>query len=273
MRHIRAEKEFFDRLYEKYNRREYVHPDPLEFLYRYEDVADREIVALVASSLAYGRVEQILKSVSRVLAHMPSPRHFVMASSPYSLQRTFSDFRHRFSTGQELAALLFGTGQIIKRYGSLQMCFLSGFQKGDHSLPALSAFAGRLLLASNLRRSSLIPSPAGGSAMKRLNLFLRWMVRHDDVDPGGWDGLPPSALIVPLDVHIHRIGLALGFTERRQADMRTAMEITATFKEICPQDPVKYDFALTRPGIWKIAGFDRAPVLTDKAAEEAKQHV
>ncbi|MBW2545477.1 MAG: TIGR02757 family protein, partial [Deltaproteobacteria bacterium] len=98
-----------------------------------------------------------------------------------------------------------------------------------------------------------VPLPAKGSACKRLNLFLRWMVRRDDVDPGGWDDIPPSKLVIPLDTHMHRICLAFGFTKRKQADMKTALEITDSFRAIVPDDPVRYDFALTRLGIRKDA--------------------
>ncbi len=95
----------------------------------------------------------------------------------------------------------------------------------------------------------LLCHPAAGSACKRLNLYLRWMVRRDDVDPGGWTGVSPARLVIPLDVHMHRIGRGLGLTQSRYANLRTALEITAAFRRIAPDDPVRYDFALTRLGI------------------------
>ena len=105
-------------------------------------------------------------------------------------------------------------------------------------------------------RAGLLPSPSAGSACKRLNLFLRWMVRQDNVDPGGWDSVSPAKLIIPLDTHMHRIGRRLGLTPRRQADLRTAIEITEGFRGICPSDPVRYDFALTRLGIRRDEGVE-----------------
>jgi uncharacterized protein (TIGR02757 family) len=96
----------------------------------------------------------------------------------------------------------------------------------------------------------LVPSPAAGSACKRLNLFLKWMVRSDAIDPGGWTGVSPRQLIVPLDIHMRRIGRRYGLTRRMTANMRMALEITAGFRRFCPDDPTRYDFALTRPGIW-----------------------
>lgn len=237
-----------ENLYRKYNRWEYVHPDPLEFLYEYKELKDREIAGLVASSLAYGRVGQILASVHSALRKMGnSPFDYVIHSSAASADSDFAGFRHRFSTGAELSRMLLGAKKIILEYGSLQNCFSSGMRKKDETiLPALLSFLK--ILCGNLP-SSLLPCPEKKSALKRMNLFLRWMARKDDVDPGGWDDVPASKLIIPLDTHMHGIGLKLGFTKRKQADMATALEITSAFRIISPDDPAKYDFCLTRAGI------------------------
>ena len=214
------------------------------------DVRDREIVGLVAASLAYGRVTQILKSVTFVFKRIPSPSRFLRETSLESLLKMFEGFQHRFTTGKELAMMLFGIKSVIDRHGSLHACFTNYLNADDDTtLSALSAFAQELATATNGRRNSLLPAPAKGSACKRLHLFLRWMVRRDDVDPGGWDNIPASKLIVPVDTHMHRICLALKLTQRRQADICTAAEITTAFKTVAPDDPVKYDFALTRLGI------------------------
>ena len=244
-------KDYLDSLYNRYNKQCFVQPDPLQFLYRYDDIRDREIVGLIASSLAYGRVAQIVKSVTAVLDRMvPSPFSFLERASRNVIVDTFSGFRHRFTDGRELSELLKGIKCVVAKHGSLYQCFRSLFCNNDESLlPALSSFVDALKGSSNRGYNSLLPSPSKGSACKRLNLFLRWMVREDDVDPGGWTGLSPAGLIVPLDTHMHRIGRELGFTERRQADMKTALEITSSFRQMVPEDPVRYDFALTRLGI------------------------
>ena len=239
-----------DRIYARYNRREWVHPDPVEFLYDYPDVRDREIVGLVASTLAYGRILQIQRSVGWVLERMGSPAAFLRGASRHSLAQTFVGFRHRFTTSGEVAGLLYGAKRVIESEGSLYACFLSGLQDKDETVvPALSRLVGCLLAESGGGGSSLLSPPERGSACKRLNLFLRWMVRRDQVDPGGWDGVPASKLVVPLDTHLYRISRALGMTARRTADLRTAMEVTRAFRKIAPEDPVRYDFALTRLGI------------------------
>ena len=252
---LRFARPALEALYERYNRRELIHPDPLEFLYRYDDPLDREVVGLVASSLAYGRVRQILASVGKVLDPMgPSPRRFILDHCPEELRRDYRDFKHRFTSGEQLAALLAGIRGVLLRHGSLEACFHVGSRRAEGNsgavLSGLTHLVERIAGEGGLENGSmLLPPPARGSACKRLNLFLRWMVRRDDVDPGGWSAIPPAALIVPLDTHMHRISLQLGITARKQADLRTALEVTERFRSIAPDDPVRYDFALTRLGI------------------------
>ena len=244
-----ALKETLEFIWKKYNRRALVIPDPLQFLYLYPDVRDREITALVAASLAYGRVDQILKAVERVLAPMGNhPLDYICLSDEKEMTQEFKDFKYRFATGAHIAGLLAGIREVIGRYGSLEACFAHGQSRGDTSvLPALSFFIRQI--RGDREPGHLVADPAKGSACKRSCLFLRWMVRKDAVDPGGWSGVPASRLIVPLDTHMHRAGRMLGFTHRKQADMKTALEITRGFARLCPGDPVKYDFSLTRFGI------------------------
>ena len=239
------------RLYRRLNRRQYVPGDPLEFLYNYDDPADREAVALLASSLAYGRVRQVRRSVSAVLKLLgPRPVRYLAKASPSQLRRALSGFRHRFNSGGHVAAMLIGARRLIGRFGSLEACFGEGAGLTDQTVwPALQSFVDKITEAADGECGHLLPDPARRSACKRLNLMLRWLVRCDDVDPGGWSCVGPERLIVPLDTHMHKIALALGITRRKTADIRTALEVTAAFRQISPDDPVRYDFALTRLGI------------------------
>ncbi len=238
-------------LYLKYNDRRYIVSDPVEFVHRFDSAGDREIVALIASSLAFGNVKQIKASVARVIGILGAgPADRVAAASPSDLELDFRGFRHRWITGRDVASLLAGAGSAIREYGSLGELFLAKLERSDSDMgPAAGRFARTLFERSGGYRQCLLPSPESGSACKRLNLFLRWMVRSDAVDPGGWSGVSPAMLIVPLDTHMHRIATRLGLTKRHAADFRAAREVTAAFGEISPEDPVKYDFALTRLGI------------------------
>ncbi|MBW1771156.1 MAG: TIGR02757 family protein, partial [Deltaproteobacteria bacterium] len=166
---------------------------------------------------------------------IPSPLVFLQKATYEEIHRTFADYKHRVTTGHKFACMLFGLKQILEHHGSL--------------LPALTTFTTELTTCADDKLSHLVPCPTNRSACKRLNLFLRWMVRQDQVDTGGWEDIPASKLIVPVDIHMHRVGLSLGMTKRKQANMVTAKEITEGFRQICPEDPVKYDFALTRLGM------------------------
>ena len=237
-------------LYRTWNRKEFIHPDPLEFVHRYDDPADMEVAGLIASGLAYGRVAQILKSLETVFTILKRPSENIREMDRSELHEMFRSFRHRWTTGEELALLLRGTAIIREEYGSLENCFLEGVKEGDEDVvPGLENFVAKLRLASGRRELSLLACPSMGSACKRMFLFLRWMVRRDEVDPGPWTQICAAKLVVPMDVHMHRVSCRLGLTSRRQADLRSALQVTGFFRELVPEDPVKYDFSLTRPGI------------------------
>ena len=240
-----------EEIYRRYNKREFVSPDPLQFLYKYHNSEDREIVALLAASLAYGRVATILRSIQIILNEMqPSPFSFIVGTAECELRKIFGNFKHRFTTGDDIALLFAGIRAALAEYGSLEECFLTGYSSDDENIiPALDTFCIYLSRFFDKGKSYLLPAPCRGSACKRPMLFLRWMVRKDEVDPGGWGRIPTSKLIIPLDTHMYNIARQAGFTERAGADIKSALEITAAFAKYSPEDPVKYDFALTRFGI------------------------
>jgi len=241
-----------EELYARYNRPEYISPDPLEFVVAQGDPGDSEVVGLVAASLAFGSVVQINRSVALVLAVLGEPRRCVLEMPRRELARAFKGFRHRYTDGVNLVDLLMGIRRVLERCGTLEACFREGLLEEDETvLPALDRFVARLREGYNGRGNYLIASPCDGSACKRMHLFLRWMVRRDAVDPGLWRGVPAAKLVAPLDTHMHRVALRLGLTRRKQANGATAVEITGAFRWMVPEDPVKYDFALTRPGIRK----------------------
>jgi uncharacterized protein (TIGR02757 family) len=240
-------RELLDELYADYNRREYVSPDPLEFLYLYDSPADREVVGLIASSLAYGRVASILASIRKVLAVLGhSPSEAVRDADERALALSLSGFKHRFNDGDEMAKFLCGIGRAMTAHGSLENLFCSHV---PGIIGRMDGFARSILEYAGLAESHLLPRASRGSACKRLALYIRWMSRSDDVDPGGWSGVSPSDIIIPLDTHMFKITRGLGLTARNSADGRAAMEATDGFRGLRPDDPVRYDFALTRFGI------------------------
>jgi uncharacterized protein (TIGR02757 family) len=251
-------KTVLEKLYHRYNRYELIKPDPLQFVYLYSKPADMEVAALLAASLAYGRVQQIEKNLNDLFGRMgTSPYAFVMNFDKVGRQKLKS-FKHRFTTGRDISDLLSVLKKVLRQKGSIEEHFLSGYNEGDENiLPALSRFCDSLYeiySEQNSRKAStgmkyLLASPVRGSACKRLNLFLRWMVRDDEVDTGLWKRIDKAKLIVPIDVHMGRLCRILGFHDRKVISLSTAVKITDCFAQIVPADPVKYDFALSRIGI------------------------
>jgi uncharacterized protein (TIGR02757 family) len=251
-------REVLERLYARYNRRECINPDPLQFVYRYTNRGDMEVAGFLAASLAYGRVEQIEKSLDELLGFLgESPFEFVKNFDEQKKQR-LDGFKHRFTTGRDISDLLSLLKDVLAKYASIEKFFVQGYSKGDKNIiGALSKFCQSLLgMYSEKYGASagrglryLLVTPARGSACKRLNLFLRWMIRDDDVDAGLWKSIEPSALVVPVDVHMARLCRVLGFYQQKTVSLSAALKITESFAEIEPSEPVKYDFALSRIGI------------------------
>ena len=256
-------------VYRRFNRREFIDPDPLLPVCDYEDPRDQEIVALVGASLAFGNVKTILASVGVVLKLLPAQPRDLPGVAESKLYKQLAGFRHRYSTGAEMAAMLSGAATAMREHGSLAGAFDVDWRaSGRNFETALSLFSQRL---SGGNKNYLLPDPALGSACKRWMMYLRWMVRKDDVDPGAWQALgcslKPAHLLVPVDTHMLRIATALHFTARQQGSLLTAREITGHFRKVCPRDPVRYDFCLTRLGI------RRAPemaALLERWREETK---
>lgn len=240
-----------EKQYKLYNHRKYVIPDPLQYLYRYRSIHDREIAGLVASSLAYGRVDFICKSVGYALDKIGKPTEYLEKSTYKKILRDFDGFRHRFTSSSDIAMLLTGVKKIINEYGSIERCMVEGMGiSSDTVIPAMKYFVETHSRILGEKVYYLLPSPENGSACKRLNLYMKWMVRKDNVDPGGWKRIPASKLVMPLDTHIHRICTDLGLLSRKSANLRSALEITEAFRQFAPDDPTRYDFALTRMGMW-----------------------
>jgi len=245
-------KDVLEKLYQKYNRHELIKPDPLQFVYEYSRPADMEIAGFLSSALAYGRVEQIQNSCRDLFSRMgQSPYDFVAGFTNKDRAR-LKKFKHRFNTGDDISDLLVLLKGAIDKAGSIEKFFLLGYNPADENIiPSLMRFCDSLTASGAISRGLkfLVASPARGGAAKRLNMFLRWMIRKDDVDAGLWRGIDKSKLIVPVDVHIGRLSKILGFHSRANITLKTAIDITSNFAEIEPADPVKYDFALSRIGI------------------------
>jgi uncharacterized protein (TIGR02757 family) len=253
-----------DALYRHYDHR-FVDPDPLQFVRAQHADEDREVVGLLASALAYGTVRQIKRSIEAALAALgPRPARALRRLDPRGAARALGGFRHRFNDGRDVACLLFFMRQMLEAWGSVEGFFLRGHVEGqEHVGPALQSFSSRALaldtgglygrgpLPADAGVRFFFPAPAGGSACKRLNLYLRWMVRREGVDLGVWRRLDPAGLVIPLDAHIITLSRRLRLTRYRSPGWPMALDITQRLRRLDPRDPVKYDFALHRMGLWR----------------------
>ncbi len=257
-----------DTLYTSYNADRVV-TDPIWIVHRYERPDDREVVAFIAAALAFGRVQSVLNSIDGMLRVMgPSPAAFVRAFEPAGDRRKFDHLVHRWTKGIDLAALVWVMRQMIRERGSIEGFFADGLPTGAIDVgEGLQSFSTRALALDQKAvygRSKPKPGvayffsrPSSGGACKRLNLFLRWMVRQDAVDLGVWTRVRPAQLIVPLDTHVIRVGQCLRLTKLKSPGWRMAADITRALRQLDPVDPVKYDFSICHLGMMNACGFGK----------------
>lgn len=245
--------------------------DPIHIVRRFQAADDREVVGFCAAALAFGRVASVLQSIEALLAVMgPHPAAFVRSFTPARHLSRIEPLVHRWIRGRDLVALLIILRRMLRESGSIEAFFAAGDDPSAPDIgPGLSAFSSRAL-ATDLREAYgtrmparagvayFFPRPSGGSACKRLNLFMRWMVRRDEIDLGVWTTVSPARLIVPLDTHVIRVGRCLRLTRHVSPGWKMAAEITASLRTIDPTDPVRFDFSLCHLGMMNACGFDRA---------------
>lgn len=260
MTNINELKHCLDLLADSYGAR-YLDSDPVELVHRYSSPEDREVAGFIVSSLAYGSADQIRKSAEKVLMLTgSSPADFARSLTSDKALDAFRGFIHRWTDGEDIAYLFLALGRIINENGSVGAFVKSMYDPEEKTIAGvMTRFSEwiRGTYSDKFRQNSkksgisyLVPSPADGSACKRLALYFRWMVRGpDEVDFGLWKFIPASQLIIPVDRHIARMGRLLGFTNRRSVDWKMAIEITESLRRLDSRDPLRYDFALVRPGI------------------------
>lgn len=235
--------------------------DPVAIPRRFRDPRDIEVAGLIAAGLAYGRVSLFLPRIEEVLAGLgPRPAEGLEALTLGRARTLLQHFVYRFNVGTDVAVLLFGMQQALRRHGSLESLFLAHRTPEGGLHATLSGFLAELrdVPMEPLRRAlgperglqHLLPSPLGPGASKRLLMYLRWMVRGPDaVDLGIWKRVPASELLLPLDTHTGRLAQHLGLTSRKSLNWAAAEEVTAALRNVDPVDPVRFDFALCHHGM------------------------
>jgi uncharacterized protein (TIGR02757 family) len=246
-------RELFDLLESRaafYNRPSFIDPDPISIPHRFSKKEDIEIAGLLSATIAWGNRRSIVSNGRKMMKLMDdTPFEFVMNASPDNMRPLLS-FVHRTFNGDDFLFFIHSLRQIYLFHGGLESLFSIMDHQGTAA--AITNFRKVFLIQDHLGRTEKhVANPAKGSAAKRINMFLRWMIRndHSGVDFGLWSGCHPRNLICPLDIHSGNTARKLGLLHRKQNDWKAACELTAALREFDPEDPVKYDFALFGMGI------------------------
>lgn len=239
--------------------RSQISPDPLEFLHKYSGFHDIEIAGIISSLFAYGNVKQIISTLDKIHNVMKrKPYEFVMDYNYVHDKKLFADIKHRFYTQDDIAKLFRSLHLAYNKEGTLKNLFLKFYEKEKDIKNSITAFSKFMVeFIADKREAShgikfMFPDPEKGSACKRMNLFLRWMVRKDELDFGLWNEIPTSQLIIPVDTHVAKICRSLKLTDRKNVSWQMAEEITEELKMFDADDPVKYDFAICHIGMRKM---------------------
>jgi len=245
---------FLEEKYRQYNNSAFIDSDPVSIPHLFSEQGDIEISAFLTATISWGQRVSILKNASTLMQLMDNaPLQFVKSFERSDLG-PFKKFKHRTFNGDDCIFFLNSLQHIYKTHGSLESAFR--FNKKDNDCLKTGIISARNLFFSiphQKRVSKHFADPGRGSAAKRINMFLRWMVRKDSkgVDLGIWKSLSPSVLHCPLDVHSGRVARKLGLLKRHQDDWLAVEELTASLRKFDPKDPVKYDYALFGLGVFE----------------------
>ncbi len=246
-----ALKEFLDQKVEQYNTTAFIEPDPVSIPHLFMAKEDREIAGFLAATIAWGNRKSILKNAHRMMDLMDrAPFDFVMNHSEDDLS-VLDHFVHRTFNGTDFKTFIRGLNHIYNQHGGLHGIF-SKYQTPESLQPAITKLRELFFQVDHQPRTQKhLASPARGSAAKRINMFLRWMIRKDQagVDFGLWEDISPAILSCPLDVHSGTVARKLGLLDRKQNDARAVAELDTALRELDAQDPVKYDYALFGLGV------------------------
>jgi uncharacterized protein (TIGR02757 family) len=247
-------KDFLDEKAARYNQPEFIDPDPIAIPHEYSKLQDIEITGFWAAMLAWGQRKTILNKSRELFALMDnSPHEFIMNHREADL-KPFLKFRHRTFNPDDTLYFISFFRHFYRENDTLEKAFVKEMHQGDTTVEqGINGFHSLFfsLPEAPARTRKHVATPARNSACKRINMFLRWMVRKDDhgVDFGLWRSISPDQLVCPCDVHVDRVARRLGLIDRKQTDWKTALELTEKLREFDPQDPVKYDFALFGLGL------------------------
>ena len=247
-------KELLEELWLRYDNPDFIEPDPISIPHSFSSQKDCEVAGFLAATIAWGNRKAIVKSAGRMMDYLDGrPYDFVVGASEGELKALERNV-HRTFNGEDFICFVRALGRMCREYGSLGEWFQSEWEKQGDMRKVLAQFRSEFFnLPHPTRSEKHLSSIAKGAACKRLNMYLRWMVRQDPhgVDFGFWKRIPSSALYLPLDVHSGNIARELGILSRKQNDWKAVEEVMEELRKADPNDPVKYDYALFGVGINK----------------------
>lgn len=249
---VSQQRSALNRLVELYNQPGFIDNDPVSIPHQFTRKQDIEIAGFLSATIAWGQRKTIIQNAHRMIELMDhSPYDFVLHHTESDLKNA-KDFKHRTFQAEDFHFFMERLQYLYQHYPSMEAVFTEGIDpNAAHLLAAIEHFRTIFLGEFITRTAKHVSSPQKGSATKRINMFLRWMVRQDDkgVDFGIWNSISPSLLSCPLDVHSGTQARKWGLLERKQNDWKAVLELDASLRELDPVDPVKYDFALFGAGV------------------------
>lgn len=238
-----------DKLVETYETEDFIKDDPVRFPSRFKEKKDIELAGFIASLVAYGRRDVFIKKLEELFnLAQNEPLNFIQNFE----SGLIGDFNYRFGKSEDFAKIFYILKELYLKDGGLEELFKYSYNnpvEGNMFIPVTDYFYSRADEKTGQGFYFMIPNPRNGGAMKRMCMYLRWMVRNGPVDFGIWNFIPPSDLLIPLDVHVARISRKMGLLTRNANDFKSVIELTNNLKQFCPEDPTKYDFAMFGYGV------------------------
>lgn len=235
-----------DKLAKKYETEDFIKDDPVQFIHRFKDKKDIELAGFIASLLAYGSRKQFIKKLDQLFEIAQNePLNFIQNFEAGSI----GDFNYRFGKPDDFIEIFSILKELYNTSDGLEELFEHGYKQDKIFETVVDYFYSRATQNAKHGFYHMIPNPHNGGAMKRMCMYLRWMVRKSPVDVGIWSFMPASELLIPLDVHVGRISRQMGLLTRNANDLKAVIELTENLKKLCPEDPVKYDFAIFGYGV------------------------
>jgi len=247
-------KELLDRFLEQYNKREFLKTDPVQFAHRYDSLEDVEVVGLIASAFAYGNVRSMNDCLEKIFGQMgKNPYRFLRDSRRSDLQKKFGNFYYRFFSSEDIVCLLNSLSRFLREHQSISAAFQKHYAQSKSWETSLQALLFDILPMESRKTygTKYFFSDPTTSTAKRVRLLMRWMVRKDEIDLGAWDFIARSELIVPLDTHIFNVSRKLKLLSSKTISRKASLTLTEKLKLFDPADPLKYDFALCRVGMFR----------------------